>query len=340
MEKQNKSASFFGDFHLEQGGLLRDIEVFYTIYGTPNNEKSNIVWVFHALTGGSEIELWWNNILGTEKLLDPNKYCIICANMIGSNYGSTGPLSLNPSTKKKYYHTFPQLSNRDIVSAFILLRKHLNIEHIYFGIGASLGGQQLLEWAIMEPHVFKNIIPLATNAKHSPWGIALNETQRMAILADKTWEESHDLAGIEGLKVARAIGLLSYRNYASYKEKQETKEDTFDDFRASSYQRYQGEKLTKRFNAFSYWVLTKSMDAHNVGRGRGGIKDALQKIQAKSLLLGINSDFLFPPVELKAMEKIIPNSQYKEILCLTGHDGFLTDADKVEKAVQLFLQEA
>jgi homoserine O-acetyltransferase len=218
-----------------------------------------------------------------------------------------------------------------------LLRQHLGIEKINTLIGGSLGGQQALEWAILKNDSIDNLILLATNAQHSPWGIAFNESQRLAIKADRTWYNFSPDAGLKGLKAARSIALLSYRNYNTYQATQsEDKSENIGDLKASSYQNYQGEKLVKRFNTFSYWYLTKAMDTHNVGRNRNGIKNALRQIKAKTLVIGISSDLLFPVEEQKFLAKHIPNAAYTEIDSLYGHDGFLIETKKIANEIEKY----
>ena len=260
-----------------------------------NSQKDNIIWVCHALTANADVADWWPGMVGSGALFDTDRYFIICANMLGSCYGSTNALSLNPRTQAPYFHDFPLLTNRDIVRAFDLLREDLAIEKIRMVIGGSLGGQQCLEWAIMQPEVFDKLVPIATNARHSPWGIAFNESQRMAIAADASWQENHPEAGLEGMRAARAIALLSYRNYDTYWNTQlEPNLEEYQDYRASSYQQYQGDKLKKRFHAFAYWTLSKAMDSQNLGRGRGSLEDALSQIEAETLVVGLPTDWLFP----------------------------------------------
>jgi homoserine O-acetyltransferase len=204
-----------------------------------------------------------------------------------------------------------------------------------------MGGQQAIEWAVDKPELFDHLVAIGANARHSPWAIAFNETQRMAIAADQTWKEYREDAGSEGMKAARAVGLLSYRNYVCYEEKQLDEDDAkFDDFRASSYQQYQGLKITKRFNAFTYWILSKAMDSQNVGRGRGGIKKALKRIKARSLFLGIDNDILFPVVEQKMLADTVENARYDELDSIYGHDGFLLEFDKLTTAINNFYREA
>ena len=255
----NNIFSYNQNFLLESGESLPDLQLFYTTYGKLNSDKSNVIWICHAFSGNSDFTEWWSGLFGEGKLYDPTRHFVICVNMIGGCYGSTGPLSENSETAKPYYHDFPVITNKDIIKSYDLVREHLNIEKIHTVIGCSMGGQQAIEWAVSAPELFEHLVAIGANARHSPWAIAFNETQRMAIAADQTWKESRDDAGMEGLKAARAIGLLSYRNYVCYEAKQhESSDDVFDNFKASSYQKYQGEKMTRRFNAFSYWIISKA----------------------------------------------------------------------------------
>ena len=254
----------------ESGAELPSYHLAYTTHGSLNERGDNVVWIFHALTANSDPAEWWPGLVGEGKLFDPANYFIVCVNMPGSCYGSIGPLSINPINHEPYYHDFPFFTTRDMIRAYQPFKYFLGIEKIQIGIGGSMGGQQLLEWAIEEPDLFEYIFPIATNAQHSPWAIAFNASQRMAIEADPTWKEKHIHAGMEGMKVARAIALISYRHYDTYLQAQpRTNVFPFEGWdEAASYQRYQGEKLAKRFNAFSYYFLSQGMDAHNVGRGR------------------------------------------------------------------------
>lgn len=310
----------------------------YMTYGECSPAKNNVIWVCHALTANADVEDWWPGMVGTGRIFDPSKFFIVCVNMPGSCYGSTGPKDINPDTGMPYGPDFPMLTIRDMINAFIELRQHLGIKEILLGAGGSMGGQQLLEWAIMEPDVFKQLCILATNAFHSPWGIAFNETQRMALRADKSWGENHDQAGEKGLEAARAVAMLSYRNYETFQRTQsEQTEELIDDFRASSYQRYQGQKLRKRFNAYAYYTLTKAMDSHQIGRSRGGAAKALRKIRAKTVIIAIHSDVLFPVVEQVFLAEHIPNAKLEVIDSPYGHDGFLVEFEKISMAIQTFL---
>ena len=286
MEKHDHTFHYHNTFELEAGSSLPGFQLKYTTLGKLNPERNNVVWICHALTGNSDFTDWWSGLFNEGRFFDPRQYFIICANVLGGCYGSTGPLSLNPKTGKPYYHSFPTITNRDAVRAFDLLRQELEIEQVHTLIGGSLGGQQVLEWSIQQPEVFQHIIPIATNALHSPWGIAFNEAQRLAIEADSTWKENDSRAGSEGLKAARAIGMLSYRQYETFGQTQaEKNNEKLEEFRAATYQRYQGQKLANRFNAFTYWLLSNMMDSQNVGRKRTSIEDALKKIKSRNSII-------------------------------------------------------
>jgi homoserine O-acetyltransferase/O-succinyltransferase len=340
MEKNDHTFHYNNNFELENGESLAGFQLKYSTSGRLNAERNNVVWVCHALTGNADFTDWWGGLFSADGPFDPSKHFIICANVLGGCYGSTGPLSLVPDKGKPYYHEFPLVTIRDIVKALDLLRQELKLNHIHTLLGGSLGGQQVLEWAILQPEVFQHIIPISCNASHSPWGIAFNEAQRMAIAADPTWKENDPRAGIEGLKAARAIGMLSYRQYQTYQETQSEKNnDTIDDFRASTYQRYQGDKLTNRFNAFTYWTLSKVMDSHNVGRKRESTKAALATIKAKTLVVGIDSDLLFPLHEQQYLADTIPGARLEVMASIYGHDGFLVEFEQLKKIIKHFFKK-
>ena len=330
---KNHLFKFEAPFHLESGEWLPELELAYTTYGELNADKSNVVWVCHAFTGNANPSDWWSGLIGEKRLFNPKHYFVICVNVLGSHYGSTNALSVNPLSGQQYFHDFPFVSIRDVVNSLILLRKNLEIDSIAYLLGGSLGGQQVLVWSVLEPEVIQKQILFSTNALHSPWGIAFNESQRMAISNDPTWESSTPDAGMEGMKVARAIALLSYRNYETYNRTQSRDAGQVDFFRANTYQNYQGEKLLKRFNAYSYWTLSKMFDSHDVGRGRGGIQKALEHVLAKTLVIGITSDILFPPIEQEKIAQFIPNAKYVEIDSTYGHDGFLIEFEAMTNAI-------
>lgn len=338
MTTQDHLFKYEGEFQLEGGEVLPGFQLKYTTAGQLNKEKNNAVWICHALTGSSNFSDWWKDLFGDGSPFPPEDYFIISANTLGGCYGSTGPLSTNPETKRAYFHDFPLLTNRDIVRAFDLLRESLQLEKVHTLIGASLGGQQVLEWGILQPDTFERLIPIACNAYHSPWGIAFNEAQRMAIEADSSWNDEDPRAGINGLKAARATAMISFRSYAGFNATQQEKtSDKLDDFRAASYQLYQGQKLANRFNAFTYWTLTKAMDSHHVGRDRQSVEAALKQIKANTLIIGINSDLLFPITEQELLNELIPEAQLQRIDSPYGHDGFLIEFEQLKTIINQFL---
>lgn len=315
-------------FELESGQVLPELRVAYHSWGNPSSER--VIWVFHALTANSDVSEWWPALFGPGLLLDPDQYRIICANMLGSPYGSTHPGDLDNGSD------FPLVTVRDLVAAHRRLAQHLNIQDIYLGIGGSMGGQQLLEWSVQEPGRFSFIVPLATNAKHSPWGIAFNEAQRMAIEAGRLG--GGEEGAQKGMEAARAMALLSYRHYEAYKQTQsEDSDDLIHDFKASSYQRYQGLKLSRRFDAHSYYTLSRTMDSHNIGRNRGGIQEALARIKSKALVIGIDSDILFPLTEQIEITQHIKDARLYVIESTFGHDGFLVELQSIGRIIQAFL---
>jgi homoserine O-acetyltransferase len=313
---------------LESGSSLTQLTVAYTTYGKLNADKTNVIWICHALTANSDVANWWPGVVGETHVIDPAKYFIVCANILGSCYGTTGPLSINPATNTPYYSNFPTITIRDMVNAHILLRKHLGIDKIFLLMGGSMGGYQAMEWCIMEHSVIERLFLLATSATESAWGIATHTAQRLAIEADSTWQSLLPEAGAKGLKAARAIGMLTYRNYGIMVQQQTDADfEKLDNYKASLYINYQGDKLVKRFNAYSYWLLTKSMDSHHIGRGRGGhLEPILKSITQKTFIIGISSDILCPVAEQEFLAKHIPNASVDVIDSDYGHDGFMVES--------------
>ena len=329
-------------FRLESGAELSDLQLTYTTLGKLNAAKDNVVWIFHALTANSNPAEWWPGLVGEGKFFDPSRHFIICVNKPGSPYGSSSPLTIDPATGEPYYTSFPVFTIRDIMRGYQLLQAHLGIEKIWVGLGGSTGGMQLLEWAVEDPDLFENIVPIATSAVLAPWGIAFNASQRMAIEADATWQERRPDAGQKGLAAARSIALLSYRHYNGYgitqtRDKQFVSLDPAVTYAADNYQRYQGLKLVNRFNVVCYYRLTQTMDSHDLSRGRGSIDQALARINARTLVIGIDSDVLYPIEEQQYLEQKIKGAKLLTLSSDFGHDGFLLEYDVIEKALQDFL---
>lgn len=318
---------FTEPFTLESGESLKELDIAYHTFGSLNEKKDNVVWVCHALTANSDVADWWPHTVEKDCFLDPDRWFVVCANIIGSCYGSTGPTSINPSTGAPYYDAFPKLTIRDMVNAHILLAESLGIERIHTLVGSSVGGFQAIEWAVMQPDRFDNLYLIATSPKASPWAIAIDETQRMAIRSDSSYGEKRADAGSDGLAAARAIGLLTYRGPWGYNA---TQQDPPTDaiptsHRACTYQQYQGEKLVRRFNAYSYMAILDAFDTHDAGRGRGGVEKALSSIKARTIVVGITTDIIFTPGEMRELTDAIPGAVYHEISSPFGHDGFLVE---------------
>lgn len=325
-------------FPLERGGELPALRIAYHTYGRMNAAGDNVVWVCHALTANSDVADWWPHTVEEGRFLDPTRYFVVCANILGSHYGTTGPLHVNPATGEPWYGDFPHFTIRDMVAAHRLLARELGIGRIAALVGSSVGGFQAVEWAVEEPERFERLVLIATAAKASPWTIAIDETQRMAIEADATFGERRDDAGMKGLAAARAIGLLTYRGGEGYNLTQQDREEFPTVHRASTYQQYQGEKLCRRYNAYSYYAILDAFDTHDVGRGRGGVAAALGGIRARTLVVGITTDMIFTPREMRELHGQIPGSLYREIDSPFGHDGFLVEYEQLDAILAPFMK--
>lgn len=328
-------------FKLESGEVLPSLEIAYDTFGELNEAKDNVIWVCHALTANSDVADWWPHTVERGKFLDPERYFVVCANFLGSHYGTTSPLSVNPATGKKWYYDFPRITVRDMVSCHQLLAKELGIERVKLLIGSSIGGFQCMEWAIMEPEFMENLALIATTTYSEPWAAAFNESQRMAIRLDPSWGEERDDAGLDGMAVARSIALISYRGGAAYNATQQELSNPLEasfDRRAHSYQQYQGEKLRRRFNALSYYRLSEAVDSHNIARGRGTIAEALSRIKARTLVVAISSDILFPVEAHTPLREHIADVEYHLIESEFGHDGFLVEHEKLNSIIQKFIK--
>jgi homoserine O-acetyltransferase len=327
-------------FKTETGAILPSVEIAYNTWGKLNGNADNVIWICHALTANSDVESWWPGMVGRGLLFDPEKYFVVCANVLGSCYGTTGPASLNPQTGKQWLNEFPLITVRDLVNVHEILRKHLGISEIHTIIGASIGGYQALEYSIMFPGLIHRLILLASGAKQTPWALAFSESMRLAMQADQTFISGDPDGGKKGLKAARSIALISYRTMNAYNQTQnEEDNEKLTGFKAASYQAYQGDKLVNRFNPYSYWCLTCLSDTHNIGRGRGSIANALGSINAKILCVGIKSDILFPTDDQKFITAHTNGAEYVEIDSFYGHDGFLIETEVVTDVVRKFWEK-
>ncbi len=316
-------------FNLEAGGSIKDLRIAYSTFGKLNRKNDNVVWVFHALTANSNPFEWWPGLFGEDDLFNPGDYYIVCANVLGSCYGSTGPSEERFKTGGEDGR-FPLVTVRDVVKAHGLLQKYLNLPKIKVAIGGSFGGYQAIEMAFNNPHV-ENLILIATGAVENPWNIAIHEAQRQALRADE------GNGGEKGLAAARAIGMLMYRTPQLFNSTQARLPDQIREFRASSYISYQGEKLVERFDKDTYFHLTECLDTHDLGRGRGGIEVALKGIFARTLLIGIKEDQIALEQDMQEMASHIIDSEFVGFNSRYGHDGFLVETEKITKIIKGFL---
>ena len=320
-------------FALEGGAVLDELTIGYHTFGRLDADGGNVVWVCHALTANSNAEEWWSGLIGPGKVIDTNKYFVVCDNILGSCYGTEADLFGG--------ETPVLVTIRDMVGVHRLLREHLGIGRIRLLMGGSMGGYQVLEWAIQEPAVIQELFLIGTAASESAWGIAIHSAQRLAIEADPTWKDKGEDAGKKGLMAARGIGMLTYRTYQQFVSAQTGPPGALEGFRSESYIRYQGDKLAQRFFARNYWLLTRSMDSHHIARGRGmDIEAVLQGIRQRALVIGIDSDLLCPFVEQKFLAQHLPHARLIGIDSIYGHDGFLTESAKISEYLGEWLGEA
>lgn len=316
-------------FTLSNGEVLKNASLYYEVSGELSLGKE-VIWICHAFTGSATVIDWWPSLFKENGgFIDFTKHVLICANMLGSCYGSTGPLSVNPDTSKPYGADFPQISNRDVIKAFIDLRQALGVSKIDYLIGGSLGGQQTLEWSVIESEIIEKQVIIASNARHSAWGIAFNDLQRRAIqLAGEDPEKIE-----EALSVARGIAMISYRSYNDFELKQSGR-GADNQLKAVTYLKYQGEKFNKRFNPHSYKILSLMMDAHDISEGRkASDNEVFSTIKAETLCIGINSDFLFPFQEQEYISKKIPGASFELINSEKGHDAFLLEGNLISELI-------
>lgn len=331
----NNTYHHHSSFNLEKGGEIDELRINYATWGKLNAAKSNVVWVFHALTANADVLDWWSGLFGKGKVFTPEKYFIVCVNAIGSPYGSTSPADIQFG-EEIWGNDFPEFTVRDVVKSQLLIAKQLGINQINVAIGGSFGGYQALEFT----YAFKKIdhlILIATAAKESPWNIALHEAQRMALLSDESFPLKKKSVAKKALAACRAMAMLAYRTFDSFSLTQTDDSPQTDHYKAVSYVQYQGEKFVNRFQAHCYYYLLKCLDTHHIGRGRGGLKNALQKIDSQSLVIGIDTDVLIPTSQQKELFNCLQNAVYQEITSIYGHDGFLIETPQITEKIESFL---
>ncbi|MCX7605804.1 MAG: alpha/beta fold hydrolase [Bacteroidia bacterium] len=318
-----------GSLSLEIGTSLEEVHLHTWVYGSWP-PAGPVAWIVHALTGRAEVPTWWAGVwdlTGLSRL----PLTVISVNLIGSCYGSTGPLSVNPVTARPYFRSFPLLTTRDAARSLEILRESLGVSRIDMLIGASLGAQVGLEWLLLAPERFQMAVLIAGNAFHSPWGIAFNEAQRMAIFSDPTYYEDRPDGGATGMRAARAMAMLSYRSYELYGSRLAHPENFPPDaLPAVSYQQHQGQKLAQRFNAYTYVVLSRMMDSHHIARSHGlSVEQVLATLPMPVVYVGIPSDILYPLSEQAFLANHTPLGKLEVLDSPCGHDAFLIEEEKM-----------
>ncbi|MEM7048216.1 MAG: homoserine O-acetyltransferase [Acidobacteriota bacterium] len=323
---------------LDSGERLASFRLAYRTWGQLDSRRSNAVLVCHALTGNADVDQWWPELLAEGRALDPRRDFVIASNVLGGCYGSTGPASPRPGCRRHYGPNFPHLTIRDMVRAQARLLEHLGVRRLSLVVGGSMGGMQVLEWAALYPQRVEAIAPICVSARHSPWCIAWSSAQRRAIETDPCWRGGWYCAekGPEqGLAVARMMALVSYRSRQSFgRFEREERQPGY--FQVESYLDYQGRKLVQRFDANSYMVLTRAMDRHDVGAGRGGVAAALGRLSQPALVVGVDSDVLYPVEEQRELHRRLPAGRLEILSSRHGHDGFLTEGRDLSERLAAF----
>ncbi|SHM46850.1 homoserine O-acetyltransferase [Caldanaerovirga acetigignens] len=343
-------------FSTESGYTFDAIQVAYETYGNLNRKKDNAILVLHALTGDAHAAGmyssrdpkpgWWDPLIGPGKALDTNKYFVICSNILGSCYGTTGPTSVNPKTGNPYGNDFPPINIRDMVRLQKILLEYLGVKKLKMAIGGSLGGMQALEWAVTFPDSVETVVAIAATHELSPLAIAFNYVGIKAIESDPSWRNgNYYLLGqpVRGLSLARMIGTLTYKSHELFKRRFSRNMDAEKGlFLAESYLEYHGESFVKRFDANAYLCLIKAMNRHNIAEPYGSLEKALKRIKAKVFMVGIDTDMLYPPDELRSFIKQLNTAggygEYREIESYQGHDAFLVDFEKLSPILNEILE--
>ncbi len=353
--------NFNVELKLESGRLLGPLTLAYETYGTLNSDKSNAILVTHAWTGDAHAAErhdkedrkpgWWDDMIGPGKVLDTNRYFVICSNVIGSCFGSTGPTSTNPRTGKPYNLQFPVIMVRDMVRAQQLLIDHLKIDKLLTVIGGSMGAMQAIEWGIHHPERVRSIVPIAGTGTPSPMAIALNALARQAIYNDPMWRKGNykpEHPPTEGLALARAVGHISFLSDQSMQLKfgrrfsaRDGQFDFFGQFEVERYLSYNGRNFVDRFDTNSFLYLAKALDLYDISWGFDSLEEALNNLECPSLWFSFTSDWLYPPHQteelIKGLHKQKKPAEYHLINSDYGHDSFLVEPEKFTPKIVEFL---
>ena len=323
----------------ESGFDFQTIQIAWNSWGTLNKTKDNVILICHALTGNSNAKEWFSGLFESSGIIDLNKHFVLCINNLGSCYGSTGPVSVSPLTGKPFQADFPEITIRDIVNHQRLLLDHLGIKGIELVIGGSMGGMVALEFGLMDPRI-RSLALFAMGKSHSAWAIGISHAQRQAIYSDKNWQNGfYDpiTPPKDGLSIARTLAMITYRSPKNYEHKFLRTFNTHkNQFEVESYLDYQGEKFNSRFDANTYISLTKAMDSHDVSRNRGAFSEVLGSITKPCLIIGIDSDLLYPIAEQIELAELITDSEFRTIHSDYGHDAFLIEFEQINKHLTSF----
>jgi homoserine O-acetyltransferase len=348
---------------LISGKEIAPLSIGYETAGTLNKDKSNVVLICHGLTGDQFFihkhpitgkNGWWEKVVGPGKPIDTDKYFVICQNVLGGCMGTTGPAAINPYTGKPWGLTFPVIEIKDMVNAQAKLLDALGIEKILCMIGGSMGGMQVMEWAITYPERVQSAIAIATSWRHSAQNIAFHEVARQAIYADPNWLQgdyySHSVRPEKGLSVARMTAHVTYMSEQALHKKfgrnlQDRDKVSYEfeaDFQIESYLRHQGSSFVDRFDANSYLYITKAMDYYDLSKGYSCLAEAFKSISTRFCIISFTSDWLFPTYESRYIVRALnatsaADVSFVEIETDKGHDAFLLDEPEMFHIVDGFL---
>lgn len=335
VSRQTKLAEVPGEFPLESGDSLRNVQVAYRTWGEPRPEATLIC---HALTGSSDADDWWSGMFGPGRSFDPASEYIVATNVLGGCYGTTGPTSPNSASEGWYGADFPSVTIRDMVHLQARLLEFLGVARLNLVIGGSMGGMQATEFAASFPDRVESVVSIGAGLAQSAWGVAFAEPQRLAITNDPGFEGGLYQPGAGpkvGLATARMIAMVSYRGHGNF-EARFGRRVSEDGFEMQTYLQHQGQKLVDRFDANSYLTLLEAMDSHDLVRGRGEPGAVLRSIRTPLLAVGISTDVLFPTSEVRDLADAVGNGRYATLHGPQGHDAFLIEVDALNQIVTTF----
>ena len=358
---QTYTQHFTNPLYLESGRILEPYDITYETYGHLNDDKTNVVVVCHALTGSHHAAGayddenkagWWDGIIGSGKTIDTDKYFVICTNVVGSCFGSTGPMSHQVSHNEPYRYKFPVITIKDMVKAQRILFDRLGIHRVEAIVGGSMGGMQALQFAVHYPNFSNKIIALATTHATQPWAIAFNKVASESILKDPDFKQGYydpeilKEQGLSGMAVGRMAGHISFLSHESMNRKfgREYKRtdglyELFGKFQVESYLEYNGYNFTKWFDPLAYLYITKAINIYDLSRGFDSLEEAMKKVTANLHLISFSNDLLFRNFEMKELDDVLTKVKnkkhtYIDIQSDYGHDAFLVELDKFQHHIK------